>query len=475
MTGKVIDISQFNTVADWKKVKSAVDAVIIRLGYRGSIKSNTSAYKKIMYDGKYAEHLSGVKAQGIPYTVYFFPTSITDEEAAEEAAFIIAEVQKLNISLPVFLDSELVDHGNGRADKLSRADRTRLLKVIVGKLTEAGIKCGIYASTSWLTEKLDMTQFSAEVRKNTWVAQYADKCAYTGDYLLWQYTSSGSISGVKGNCDVSKFHGTNPIQQAGKESDPKTKTNTGLLNYAKAQVGLPYWWGCFGQTASQALLDAKLKQYPSVYKGDSTYKSQFGKRVHDCAGLVKGYLWSDTPTSAPDYNAAQDLPASGMYAKASGRGNISSMPEIPGIALYKGDSPTTIHHIGVYGADGYVYEAKGHAYGVVKTSFKKSEWQYWSYVPFIEYPSDESQGVNSGVSAVSGTSGRVEIKTRIRPLKLGDSGKGVKIVQAVVGAKIDGEFGPKTQAAVKIWQSAHGVAATGIVDSATWIALFNSL
>lgn len=28
------------------------------------------------------------------------------------------------------------------------------------------------------------------------------------------------------------------------------KTNAGLVAYAKAQLGRPYWWGTFGQTAS---------------------------------------------------------------------------------------------------------------------------------------------------------------------------------------------------------------------------------
>ena len=36
----------------------------------------------------------------------------------------------------------------------------------------------------------------------------------------------------------------------------KMKTNSGLVAYAKEQVGLPYWWGTFGQTATSSLLSA---------------------------------------------------------------------------------------------------------------------------------------------------------------------------------------------------------------------------
>ena len=36
-----------------------------------------------------------------------------------------------------------------------------------------------------------------------------------------------------------------------------SKTNTGLVEYAVAQLGKPYWYGTFGQTANSGLLAAK--------------------------------------------------------------------------------------------------------------------------------------------------------------------------------------------------------------------------
>ena len=72
-----------------------------------------------------------------------------------------------------------------------------------------------------------------------------------------------------------------------------SKTNIGLVEYALAQLGKPYWWGTFGQTASAELLAQKRAQYPEYYTADD-FKSQFGQRVHDCVGLIKGYLWRRT-------------------------------------------------------------------------------------------------------------------------------------------------------------------------------------
>lgn len=59
-----------------------------------------------------------------------------------------------------------------------------------------------------------------------------------------------------------------------------------------------------------------------------------------------------------------------------------------------------------------------------------------------------------------------------RALKRGSKGDNVKLVQQVVGAHPDGDFGPKTEAAVKAWQSAHGRKPDGIVGPKTWGSMF---
>lgn len=161
------------------------------------------------------------------------------------------------------------------------------------------------------------------------------------------------------------------------------KTNTGLLAYAKAQVGKPYWYGTFGQTASASLHISKKKQYPSYYTA-TDFPSQYGKRVHDCVGLIKGYLWSDNATAEPKYNQAQDVSAKGMYAAATTKGKIATFPGTAGQLVFKGSAASKISHVGVYDGNGHVYEAKGHAYGVVKTAFKASEWQFWAQCPYTE-------------------------------------------------------------------------------------------
>lgn len=57
--------------------------------------------------------------------------------------------------------------------------------------------------------------------------------------------------------------------------------------------------------------------------------------------------------------------------------------------------------------------------------------------------------------------------TLSRMLREGSHGEDVRAVQRVVGAKVDGAFGPKTEAAVKAWQKARGLDADGIVGPRT--------
>jgi putative chitinase len=57
-------------------------------------------------------------------------------------------------------------------------------------------------------------------------------------------------------------------------------------------------------------------------------------------------------------------------------------------------------------------------------------------------------------------------------LRVGSTGEEVKKIQALLGVDIVGKFGPKTEAAVKGWQSANGLTADGVVGPNTWAKMF---
>ena len=265
-----------------------------------------------------------------------------------------------------------------------------------------------------------------------------------------------------------------------------SKTNIGLVEYAKAQLGKPYWFGCFGQTSTEALYNSKRKQYPSFYTA-TDYKRQYGQRVHDCVGLIKGYLWSDTPTSVPKYNASQDVSADGMLAICKEKGNISIIPELPGVLVF------SKQHVGVYIGNGYVIEARGHKYGVVKTKLSERGWKSWGKCPWIEYEESKKETPKENLVLAFQKAAKADDPTLLPKYGVdGDYGKETeeamrkcvvkrrlihkyknctKLVQGLLGftgSDIDGKCGPKTSEAIKKFQQQNQLVVDGSCGSNTW-------
>ena len=160
-----------------------------------------------------------------------------------------------------------------------------------------------------------------------------------------------------------------------------SKTNIGLVEYAKAQLGRPYWYGTFGQLSNPSLLANKKRQYPSYYTA-SDFGKQMNVKVHDCIGLIKGYMWcEDAEDTKPAYcsNGFPDCSADTLLSRCVERGDIKTIPEVVGVCVFMSG------HVGVYIGGGYVVEARGHAYGVVKTRLDARPWRQWGKIPFIQY------------------------------------------------------------------------------------------
>ena len=106
-----------------------------------------------------------------------------------------------------------------------------------------------------------------------------------------------------------------------------------------------------------------------------------GGRTADCVGLIKGYGWLSTDTMTIDYgsNGMPDIGANEMYYNAVRKGAIQTMPDTPGLAVWKPG------HIGVYIGNGEVIEAMGTKYGVVKTQLEGRGWTHWLEIPYIKY------------------------------------------------------------------------------------------
>ena len=332
---EVIDISQFNIVSNWKQLAKTNLPIIIRLGYRGS---KTGL---ITYDPLYNYHKQGVENYNILHSYYFFPCSITKEEAIEQAKFIIANVDISKITMPVFLDSEVVQRDrSGRSDKLSREKRTEMLRIICEELLNAGVPCGVYASRSWLYNNLDMSKIPAAAAHNTWVAEYGvSKNKYNEQQVLWQYTSGGSVDGIKGRVDMSyvmdvfDMNAAEQKQSAPKEEEPKVIEKSELekiLEVAKAELG-------YLEKKSNASLDDKTANagYNNYTKYWRDIKEWSGKNYQAqpwCAGFITWIF-----TEALGQARAQELLKHYPYVYCPTLGNLFTRhanPEVGDIVIF---------------------------------------------------------------------------------------------------------------------------------------------
>lgn len=101
---------------------------------------------------------------------------------------------------------------------------------------------------------------------------------------------------------------------------------------------------------------------------------------------------------------------------------------------------------------------------------KEFEAWHWQYALGDGSP-DGSAPVVTGDPAPA-PSGGLTFAYPGTPLKVGSKGDAVKLVQARVGAKADGDYGPKTAHQVGEWQFANNLARDGVVGPVTWKAMF---
>ena len=190
---KGIDVSKWNGTIDWNAVANAgIDFAIIRVGYRGYSAGT------LVEDPYFKQNIAGATKAGIKVGLYFFTQAITEAEAVEEASMAISLVSGYQLQLPIYFDTEDVE-GNGRADKMSVAARTAITKAFCETVRNAGYLPGVYASTSWYNNQLNASELAGY---DIWVAHYANVCGFKGRYHMWQYTSSGSVPGIKGRVDL---------------------------------------------------------------------------------------------------------------------------------------------------------------------------------------------------------------------------------------------------------------------------------
>lgn len=233
------------------------------------------------------------------------------------------------------------------------------------------------------------------------------------------------------------------------------KTNLKLVEFAKKALAenWGYCLGTYGNILTPSLLQQKMSQGYGVGAYNTKHKlylNKFiGKRVSDCYGLIKGFVWWNDGNVK--YNAQQDRNQEGAFSAAKEKGVIANIPEIPGLILWmKG-------HAGIYIGNGEFIECVGAPVGVRKGKIVNgkvisgSKFTHWFKDTYIDY---------------------VKTSETFVGLRLGNKGERVKKLQQNLKSlgyilAVDGSFGQETRNIVTEFQKDMRIKVDGIAGKET--------
>lgn len=226
----IIDISQYQNKVDYAALAKSVDGCIIRIGYRGWGDTGT-----LQQDSMFKKHVEGMIANKIPFGFYFFSQATNKAEGEEEATYAYNLIKSYSPTYPIYIDSELsgAASNSGRADKITKTNRTAAVVGFCEKIKSYGLTPGVYASESWFESNLTFSKIKSY---SIWCAKYGSNTGKPGTkpttatYDGWQYTSKGVVDGIDGGVDLSIFY-----KEFGKTTSTSSSTKTTTTTFKAGQ------------------------------------------------------------------------------------------------------------------------------------------------------------------------------------------------------------------------------------------------
>lgn len=194
ITSVGIDVSTYQGTVDWAAVKDAgVDYVIVRAAYRGYETG------KIVPDDLYEQNIRGAVDAGLHVGVYLYSQALSEDEAREEADYLLGLIEGLPVDYPVVYDQEEYTADQARTDGLTGEQATLNALAFCERVYDAGYIPMIYTNNDWAQNMYDMERLD---HYPIWYADYTAAPSLTGGFAMWQYTDSGQVPGVTGPVDL---------------------------------------------------------------------------------------------------------------------------------------------------------------------------------------------------------------------------------------------------------------------------------
>lgn len=188
-----IDVSAHQQDIDWQRVaRSGVEFAILRVGYRGYTEGS------IQEDSYFEQNLAGAIDAGLEVGVYFFSQAMDEQEAREEARYVLDKIAGYQLAFPVFFDWEKIG-AEARSDAMDFASLTTVTDTFCTEIENAGYQAGLYFNQQLGYEELHLPSLRQYC---FWLAEYNEVPTFPYAFELWQYTSEGSVDGIEGNVDL---------------------------------------------------------------------------------------------------------------------------------------------------------------------------------------------------------------------------------------------------------------------------------
>jgi GH25 family lysozyme M1 (1,4-beta-N-acetylmuramidase) len=196
-TVRGVDVSKYQGVVDWAKVKAAgYDFAMIRAGARGY------GGGQLTLDDNFVLNMTGAKAAGLDVGVYFFTQATTKEEAVEEANFTVGALLNYGVTYPVAVDVEWIENDKARTDELTPEERTELALTFCETVKAFGYTPMIYATRNMLVAGMlpgKLTDYEVWLSDDY---EPQDGTDYPYMFGMWQYSKTGKVDGITGDVDL---------------------------------------------------------------------------------------------------------------------------------------------------------------------------------------------------------------------------------------------------------------------------------
>lgn len=214
-----IDVSEWQGVIDWQKVKSQIDFVILREGYRKTV------------DKYFFQNVTKCKENQIPiHGVYHFIYALNLSDVQAECESCLASIEKAGLPKGTYIwcdfEYDTVDNAKRKGVTLGRAQCNSFTKAFCDFFQKRGYRTGIYTNGDYYKNWYYQETIDAYP---LWLADYTGEPDYTCVYQ--QYTSSGKVNGITGNVDMNYYFPEN--EEKGDTEDLLENTKTLM----KSQVG----------------------------------------------------------------------------------------------------------------------------------------------------------------------------------------------------------------------------------------------